>query len=130
MNLVLFQPLTILFSLFLTGHGLKCYQCLTTKGWDDCKSIQKEVNCRPGTDTCGKGLVGRKSGGVSISAYGKGCTVSSECNTKSLCKHSDPTVTFTECAIYCCSDDLCNGAKIPMVSAIMLLTCVLVAFLR
>ena len=31
---------------------------------------------------------------------------------------------------HCCSGDLYNGAKVPMVSAIMLLACVLVAFLR
>ena len=114
------------------GYGLKCYQCLTLKDWDDCDKTKTEDTCVGGADRCGKVLVTGKQGGVSISVYAKGCSLSSACDAakSKLCKSSDPTVSVTECEINCCSGDLCNGAKVPMVSAIILLACVLVAFLR
>ena len=105
---------------------------MTLKDWDDCDKTKKEVACAFGADRCGKALVTGKQGDVSISVYAKGCSESSACDAakSELCKSSDPTVSVTECEINCCSGDLCNGAKVPMVSAIMLLACVLVAFLR
>ncbi|XP_020600610.1 lymphocyte antigen 6H-like isoform X2 [Orbicella faveolata] len=114
------------------GYGLKCYQCVTLKDWDDCDKIKTEVTCVPGADRCAKALVTGKQGEVSISAYAKGCSFPSTCNADEsvFCKSPDPKVSVTKCDINCCSGDLCNGAKVPMVSAIMLLGCVLVAFLR
>ncbi|KAL9985527.1 hypothetical protein ACROYT_G007944 [Oculina patagonica] len=114
-----------------TGYGLECYQCYSTKSWDDCANVKKEVTCPSVADRCGKAYISGKSDEASVAVYGKGCAVSSQCDADSseLCKHSDPSVTV-ECDIYCCSGDLCNGAKVPMVSAIMLLACALVAFLR
>ena len=89
------------------------------------------AECSPPPLGC-KALVTGKQGGISVSLYAKGCSPSSDCEAakSELCKSSDPAVAVTECEINCCSGDLCNGAKVPMVSAIMLLACVLVAFLR
>ena len=113
------------------GYGLKCYQCLTLKGWDDCDKTKTEATCAEGENRCGKALVTTKQGGASVSLYAKGCGRSSDCDAAKpeLCKSSDPTVSVTECEINCCSGDLCNGAKVPMVSAIMFLACSFLAFL-
>ena len=121
--------------MFFLGYGLKCYQCLTLKDWDDCDKIKKEVTCAGGENRCEKAYVTGKQGGVSLSGYRKGCSNSSVCDTakSEFCNPSDPTVSVAECEINCCSGDLCNGrngtkvpngAKVPMVSAIMLLACV------
>ena len=39
-------------------------------------------------------------------------------------------IDVRKCKIYYCSGDLCNGGKVPMISAIMFFACALVAFLR
>ena len=63
-------------------------------------------------------------------AYAKGCLDSSKCDpdTSDFC--NDDTGKVKKCEISCGSGDLCNGGKVPMVSAIMLSACALVAFLR
>ena len=68
---------------------------------------------------------------VSFTVYFKGCVDSSTCDpdTSEFCKLDDEG-KMKKCEIACCSDDLCNGGKVPMISAIMLLACALVAFLR
>ena len=121
-------------TLVFTGYGLKCNQCLSTKGWDDCATNKKEVDCSTlGSqyDRCGKAFVDGKVADVSIAVYAKGCSASSVCSQNS-CKAfvQDPSTTIKKCELDCCDGDLCNGAKVPMVSAIMLLACALVAFLR
>ena len=100
--------------------------------WNDCDKNKTEETCTEGNNRCGKAVVILNHGGVSFSFYGKGCASPSDCDpdTSEACKSYDPTVAVTECEINCCSGDLCNGAKVPMVSAIMLLACALVAFLR
>ena len=119
-------------SLCFLAYGLKCYQCFSFKDWDDCDKNKTEETCSEGRNRCGKGLAILNHGGVSHSSYGKGCATSSDCDPDKveMCKPPDSTFAVTECEINCCSGDLCNGAKVPMVSAIMLLACVLVAFLR
>ena len=123
---------------FFLGYGLKCYQCVTLKDWDDCDNTKKEVTCADGENYCEKAYATGKHGGVSVSVYRKGCSSSSDCDTakSEVCNPSDPTVSVAECEINCCSGYLCNeakvpkgakvlnGAKVPMVSAIMLLACV------
>ena len=87
------------------------------------------MTCSSGLDDCGKAFLSGKDGGTSVEVYVKNCAASSACNpdASALCKHSDPSIT--ECDIYCCSGDLCNGATVPVVSAIMLTACAFVAFL-
>ena len=92
--------------------------------------MRKEITCPASADRCGKAEIAGKSDGVSATSYGKGCAVSSACShTSDLCKKADPSVKITDCEVYCCEGDLCNGAKVQVVSAIMLLACALVAFL-
>ncbi|XP_078356802.1 uncharacterized protein LOC144641627 [Oculina patagonica] len=114
------------------GYGLQCYQYYSTKSWVDFDSNKKEVTCPSSLNRCGKAFVSGKRDEASFARYVKGCGDSLECHadTSELCNSSDPSVKITECDIYCCSGDLCNGAKVPVVSAIMLLACALVAFLR
>ena len=80
-------------------------------------------------DRCGKGDEKFESSGVTKEAFGKGCITSSDCSGD-ICNWKDPSVKITKCEIDCCKGDLCNGAKVPMVSAIMLLSCAIVAFAR
>jgi len=88
------------------------------------------VTCDSSADRCVKGMKEGTQDDVSVTVYIKGCAESSECDadTSDFCK-SD-TGEVKKCDINCCSGDLCNGGKVPMVSAIMLLACALVAFLR
>ncbi|KAJ7352807.1 hypothetical protein OS493_033617 [Desmophyllum pertusum] len=84
------------------GYGLKCYKCASTKGV--------------------------KTVGVSFEGYEKGCTTAALCDKaaeamKSKCKDQ------AKCTLDCCSGDLCNAAALQMVSAVVLITCALVALL-
>ena len=82
-------------------------------------------------DRCIKAVREGTQDDVSFALYARGCVESSDCadtDTSAFCK-SDKGEVKT-CEINCCSGDLCNGGKVPMVSAIMLLACALIAFLR
>ncbi|KAM7448762.1 hypothetical protein ABFA07_003261 [Porites harrisoni] len=114
---------------FSVSYALKCYECFSLKSWDDCKNSTKEVTCLDSQDRCGKGDEKFQSSGVTKEAFGKGCITSSDCSGD-ICNWNDPSVKITKCEIDCCKGDLCNGAKVPTVSAIMLLSCAIVAFAR
>ena len=117
------------FCFFFPGYALKCYQCVSIKSWDDCKSSTKEVTCSGSQDRCGKADVKAESSAATIEGFTKGCANSSDCSAKN-CKSIYPSVKITKCEIDCCKGDLCNGAQVPMVSAIMLLACAILAFFR
>ena len=127
------SPMSI-FCFFFPGHGLKCYECGSTKDWDSCDSVRKEVTCDPNEDRCVKRMKEGTQDDVSFTVYYKGCVQSSECDaadTADFCKtDKGESGEIKKCDNKCCSGDLCNGGKVPMVSAIMLLACALVAFLR
>ena len=116
---------------FFPGYGLKCYECGSTKSWDDCTSVRKEVTCDSSSDRCVKAVREGTQDDVSVALYAKSCAESSACDpdTSKFCK-SDDLGKVKKCDIDCCSGDLCNGGKVPMVSAIMFLACALAAFLR
>nr|XP_058972083.1 prostate stem cell antigen-like [Pocillopora verrucosa] len=109
------------------GYGLKCYKCLTTKGWDDCKDIKTEMDCPAGYDRCFKGSAHVKDEGASVEEYGKGCM------TKEACDTDLSTIGFCKgkgkCNLDCCSGDLCNVATLQKVSATALIACTLMALL-
>ena len=86
-----------------------------------------QVNCSDSEDHCAKEDVKAEISGQATEGFGKGCAKSSDCSAKN-CKNVNPSVKITKCEIDCCKGDLCNGAKVPMVSAIMLLSCAIVAF--
>lgn len=87
------------------------------------------MTCDSGLDRCFKAMKEGTEDDVSIAAYAKGCVDSAKCDpdTSDFCKSDKGKV---KCNINCCSGDLCNGGKVPMVSAIMLLACALAAVLR
>ena len=119
----------------LAGYGLKCYKCDSGKGWDDCATNQEESPCKSDEDRCGKVHYDAKQESVSRVRYLKGCTTSKFCKetTDSNCRNifgGEPSIEISKCEPNCCSGDLCNGAKVPMVSAIILIACALVALFR
>ena len=125
----LFRNRLIVFLLFLPGYALKCNECSSDKSWNDCKDSKKEVTCSDGEDRCGKADIKAESSGVTGEVFVKGCVTSSECSEKN-CKKFSPSGKITKCEVECCKGDLCNGAQVPMVSAIMLLACVILGFAR
>ena len=54
---------------FLVGYGLKCYRCVSTKSWDDCASVKKEVNCSADENRCSKAFASGKKDGASVDGY-------------------------------------------------------------
>ncbi|KAJ7393647.1 hypothetical protein OS493_003303 [Desmophyllum pertusum] len=105
----------------LPAGNLKCYACMSTKSWDDCASVQKEVTCALGNDRCGSASKEEKSSSSSVAAYAKGCLAQSHCSGLT----------------HCCSGNLCNSgnpgstsATGPVVSVTMFLACAIVAFVR
>ncbi|PFX21653.1 hypothetical protein AWC38_SpisGene13864 [Stylophora pistillata] len=106
------------------GYAHKCHQCHSTKSWGDCET--KELTCPGEKDHCAKVMIEKSNG----QEFTKGCTSKAECKVDEhpSCKSVDSSVTL-KCELHCCTGDLCNAAMVPMVSAIMLLVCALVAFM-
>ena len=131
------------FSFFRGSHGLslffflqktvslKCYKCLSTKSWDDCASVQKAVACDSDEDTCVKIHYDAKSVdmAMSVESYVKYCHPKLSCD-KDLCKTLvlPKGATVNKCKMNCCEGNLCNGARVPLVSAILLLACAALTF--
>ena len=104
---------------------MKCYKCLTNKGWDECKDIRTEMDCPAGLDRCFKASADAKDEGASVETYGKGCMTEEDCKTdlSSLCKGK------VNCKLDCCSGDLCNAATLKKSSVAALIACTLMALL-
>ena len=51
---------------YISACGLQCYQCISTKSWDDCESVKTKVNCSSSENRCSKGYEDIKKGGVSV----------------------------------------------------------------
>ena len=63
--------------------------------------------------------------------FSKGCVSSPTCSEKySKSFNGSRSLKITKCKLDCCNGDLCNGAKVPMVGAIMLLASAIVAVAR
>ena len=111
--------------------SLKCYKCFSTKSWDDCASVQKAVACDSDEDTCAKIHYDAKSRdkAMSIESYVKYCKLPKLACNEDLCKGFAPTAaTMNKCQVNCCEGNLCNGARVPLVSAILLLASALLVF--
>lgn len=116
----------------LVGYGLKCYVCASGKDWASCDGSRTEFTCPSGLDSCAKLYYDGKVGDVSLAAYAKTCALKSSCSDD-LCKAQaggQSGITINKCEVNCCQGDLCNGAKVPLVSAFLLLACAVVAFFR
>ena len=76
---------------FFAGYGLKCYECGSTKSWDDCTSVRKEVTCDSSSDRCVKAVREGTQDDVSVALYAKSCAESSACDpdTSKFCKSDD-----------------------------------------
>ena len=112
------------------GRGLKCYQCSSTKDWDECEDIQIEVKCDEEEDQCFKVFFKGKKGHIQSETYSKGCTTNEKCKqfNEEWCKMKEfsPGVN---CEVTWCTGDKCNAAALPIVSAIILIACACLAFL-
>ena len=118
-----------LYCFLFPGYALKCNTCLSLKSWDDCKNNTIQLTCLDSQDRCGKADIKAENSVVAVEVFTKACATSSECSARD-CKSIYPSVKITKCEIDCCEGDLCNGAKVPMVSAIMMLACAIAAFVR
>ena len=107
----------------VSACGLQCYQCISKKSWDDCESAKKVVNCSSSDNRCFKAYEDIKVDGKSLKAYGKGCDSAEDCKTATdidACKKGT-------CKMDCCSGYLCNAATVPLVGAIILTVCAVLA---
>ena len=112
------------------GRGLKCYQCSTTMGWDECEDIQSEVDCNKTADQCFKVFFKGQRDHIQAETYSKGCTTNEKCQqvNEDLCK-MDEFGPGIKCELTWCTGELCNAAALPMVSAIILIACACLVFL-
>ena len=84
---------------------MKCYFCVSSSSWDDCKT--QEMTCPSSADRCAKIYSKEKIHGNTITGYSKSCVPESSCKDyKSIpaCQRTE------ECQLDCCSGDLCNTA--------------------
>ena len=107
----------------ISACGLQCYECLSTKSWDDCESSKTKMNCSSSDNRCFKAYADIKVDGKSQKGYSKGCDSADDCKTAT---DSEPCKKGT-CKIDCCSGDLCNAATVPLVSAVILIVCAVLA---
>lgn len=95
-----------------TGYGLKCYQCQSTKSWDDCAFNAYTVTCPSNQDTCRKVFYDGNAGNISTKAFVTSCSIKSACN-QDQCILSQQGFTVNKCEVDCCDNDLCNEPKVP-----------------
>lgn len=114
--------------------------CSSEKSWEDCENTGKVITCPFNQQgSCAKAVLEGKRGGQPVKIYAKDCVATSLCHPDN-CKLYDRSLTNTTCDLHCCTGDLCNedsnsstktnAAKVPMVSAIILLTWDLIAVFR
>ena len=125
--------------LYFQAYSLKCNLCFSVERWDDCKNTTEETTCMDGFDRCVTQEVKSESPQKTDKFFLKGCAISSLCSLGSKnCRPPNPSAKISKCEVDCCKGDLCNaadkgadnGAKVPIVSAIMLLACAFAAFAR
>ena len=118
--------------LWFAGHAIKCYQCTSIKSWDDCVPGNDTACPLPTLDSCLKVKIELENEeGKNVNAVVKSCAEKKNCN-KDGCKSAAQAlgVKVKVCDVNCCDTDLCNGAKVTMVSSFLFLACVVVANFR
>ena len=116
--------------LWFAGHAIKCYQCQSLKSWDACVPGSNTA-CSSLPDSCVKFKIEGELGGQNVKAFYKGCALKKRCNQDG-CKAVAQLLKMKlkTCDVDCCETDLCNGAKVAMVSSFLFLACALVANFR
>ena len=70
---------------FCVGHGIKCYKCVSEKGWDDCVP-GNDTTCLNSTGSCLQfEFDGEIPNAGSYRVFQKECTMKSVCNDD-ICK--------------------------------------------
>ena len=108
------------------GHGIKCYQCDSQKSWADCVN-KNDTTCPSESEACVKAHIEAENSGTTINNFVKNCAKISDC--KDGCKFVEGLgCDVKTCDVHCCDSDLCNGAKVPMVSGFLFLACAVAVF--
>ena len=116
--------------LWFAGHAIKCYQCQSPKSWDTCVPGNNTA-CASPLDSCVKFKIEGELGGLNVKYFYKGCALKTSCNQDG-CKVVEQSLKMklTTCDVDCCETDLCNGAKLPLVSSFLFWACALVSNFR
>ncbi len=128
MNFKLFNDTFLLFVLVQTVQ-LTCYACPPSTVWSDCFVKQESMTCAFGNDRCGSASLDIKGSTI----YTKGCVSHSECGggvdccAGNFCNHGTPAPSTIPPVHTSVLPSSCPG---PVVSAIMVLACSIVAFVR
>ena len=114
------EAFVIVISLFFVGHGIKCYQCVSVKSWDDCDP-GNVTTCSNSNSCLQFEFDAEIPNEGTYRVFQKECTIKSVCN-EDICKRFRQTSpTVRKCDFECCESDLCNrniwtgssGAKVP-----------------
>ena len=117
--------------LWFAGHAIKCYQCKSLKSWDACVPGNDTLCHERGQNNCLKVKIEGEKEGKNMNFFAKSCAEKKNCN-KDGCKSAAEglKMKFKDCDVNCCDTNLCNGAKVTMVSSFVFLACALVANFR
>ena len=114
------EAFVIVISLFFVGHGIKCYQCVSVKSWDDCDP-GNVTTCSNSSSCLQFEFDAEIPNEGTYRVFQKECTIKSVCN-EDICKRFRQTSpTVRKCDFERCESDLCNrniwtgsnGAKVP-----------------
>ena len=96
----------------------------------DCDAKKEEKDCGGNFDRCGKMSVNFKVASLETKVYSKGCATKDLCSTGSEEYKTCKNIEGATCELECCEGDLCNGGTVPVVSAVLMVACVLMALVR
>ena len=142
------EAFVIVISLFFVRHGIRCYQCVSVKSWDDCDP-GNVTTCSNSSSCLQFEFDAEIPNEGTYRVFQKECTIKSVCN-EDICKRfRQASSTVRKCDFECCESDLCNrniwtgsngakvprnmlngsnGAKVPIVSGFLFLVCVFFIF--
>lgn len=132
----LFALLLVFAFCIFVGHGIKCYQCVSEKSWDDCVP-GNDTTCSNSNGSCVQHEFDGEVPGIGTHrVFQRACTMKSVCNEDVCKRFRQASSTVRKCGFECCESDLCNrnilngsnGAKVPIVSAFLFFVCPLMFF--
>ena len=93
---------------------------------EECKKNEKETDCGGSFDRCAKASLDYNISMVEIKMFGKGCSTKAVCDANkefNACKN----IEGGTCEFDCCDSDGCNSSAMPVISALLMVICVLVS---